>query len=296
MPPPNPTPAGALHGDVEASGRTRPRVGARRRATEVDGRRRGGTRQPGTRSPRAASRVVHVDGRVDPHDLVDGGAAELGPLGEQRPLVGVLEERLPSRARAGCASCRCRRRRAGPSRRAARRVVEHLSEPGASRRRRRLRAARRRRARRRSRTGPPAPPRPRQVAREVDAERQAEVRRPARAPAPRPPRRAARGASRHARGVRLGERGHELAAPRAGEAVDELLGQRVEPRDERRHVPRRERGHEQPPQPKVVVALEVQQRSRPPLHERAAVHAVVRRPLRAALLRRRSASSARTSA
>ena len=123
----------------------------------------------------------------------------------------------------------------------------------------------------------------RQVARDVHAERQAEVRRPGRA-LRRPPRRAAR-----ARSSRPGDAygsancGHELAAARVGEAVDQLLGERVEPRDERRHVPRRERGHEQPPQPVVRVALEVQQRARPPLHERAAVHAVVRRPLRAAL-------------
>ena len=38
------------------------------------------------------------DGRVDPHHLLDGRPTELGPLGQQRPLVGVPQERLQGEA------------------------------------------------------------------------------------------------------------------------------------------------------------------------------------------------------
>ena len=87
----------------------------------------------------------------------------------------------------------------------------------------------------------------------------------------------------HPAGVGLGELGHELAAAGGREAGDQLLGQSTKARDEAIDRARREGRVEQPPNPGVVLTLEVEQRRRPPLDERAAVDAVVGRPRGAAL-------------
>ena len=87
----------ALGGDVEA-GRRRP--AGRCRPTRCRG---GPWCRPASSTPSyskssSTSRVTQRDGRVDPHDLLDGGLAQLGTLGEQRPLVGVADEGLHGQA------------------------------------------------------------------------------------------------------------------------------------------------------------------------------------------------------
>ena len=221
------------------------------------------------------------DRRVDPHHLLDGLVAELGASREQLPLIRVAQERLEREpelvaGRVHPAEHQQHERDAELVGRepvlAVMRLDERADEVVAQ-----LAAAIGDQL-----VGVPVEAGERgldpvELGRDVDGEPEAEVPRPGR---DRRPRALGQAEDRrdHATGVRLGELVHELAAAALGERLDQLVGEGLEARDEAVDRARVEGRVEQSPQPAMFVALEIEQRARPPIDERPAVDAVVGGP------------------
>ncbi|CAB4691405.1 unannotated protein [freshwater metagenome] len=270
-----------LRGDVERRVGHRERVGAGAVREHLD-----------DASPRDVEALeVHVlqglaghpgDGRVDPHDLLDGLGAELGALAEQSPLVRVREQGLQ-----------------GEPDLVARRL--HPGEGQEDQRHRQLALAQ---SLGLHKCADQVVPRPhatvghdlvevrrqagqrrldaRHLGGDVDRERCPEVVGPVRHLSPVALVEAEQQAD-DAGGVGLGELTYQLDPAPRRELVDQLVGERLEGRGHRGDGAVAEGRHHQPADAGVVVALEAEQGLAPPPGERTVVDAVLLRPAGVAL-------------